>query len=214
MLKSLYPKRLCHIFGAFLTKRKITTVCLLLTAVLASGFAWYKITLHPKVHVRAKSLPSMQEALLQAIDLAIPLRLFTDLEPHGISRGVKISVTKHADDSIRVLFSEEPWSNGVTTKSLFEVLFTVSDKPSTEWVVEELENQKTNPESVAYSRAIKTVYSSSKLDRVNEFQEVISVREDEDEFIVFIKSIPYGPGNHGAYTLSKDFKILYWDGGA
>jgi hypothetical protein len=211
VLKSLYQKKFWKIFWSFLTRRKITTVCLLL---FASVCVWNEITRHPEVHVRAKSLPSMQEALLQAMDLAIPLRLFTDLEPHGISRDVNISVTKQDDGSIQVLFSEGPKLVGASTKSLFEVLFSVSEKPSIEWVTGKLENQEADPENVMYSRAIKTVVSSYKLDRVDEFQEVISVREDEDEFIVFTKSIPSGPGNHGSYALSKDFKILYRDGGA
>ena len=220
MLKSLYNKWLWLFFCRPFTKREIKTGCLLLTVVLASGFVWHEITRHPEVHVRVKTLPSMEEALLQAIDLSTPLRLFTERDQHSsFPRSVKIAITRLSYDSIQVLFSEGPKLVGASTKSLFEVLFTVADKPSTEWVTGELENQKANPESLAYSRAIKTIFSDGAFRPSVKIEFIISVSENttgenEEGYYVFWISIPQGPGNHTGYEVSKDFEIVFIDPGA
>lgn len=166
---------------------------------------------HPRVQVQVKSLPSVNEAIRQSIELSTPLRLFGVNDRHWNNPEIMIAATKKSDVLIDVIFSIAPTRNGkFDIKPLFEVVFIVSDKPSSKWSTGDLDKLRVDdPKSVAISKALLAVISLYRRDPdETEYTIVVSVAQQDDGFYVHKRRYPYIVGGHGGYKLSKSFKII------
>lgn len=158
------------------------------------------------VEVAVQPIPSPKEAILRAIELSKREKLF-------VHHSVEIAASKQPDGSVKVLFSV-PTSNVMVTagrkatEPICEVNFTRAGatvelhcKPDHH--KPDPRDSESNSESLA--RAASTVCSGLRED--DEMAFAIGVSQETDGFFVMTERIPYTPGGHTGYKVSKDFKI-------
>ena len=158
------------------------------------------------VKVAVQSLPSIKEAILKAIDRSKGQNLFAQ-------RSVEIAASKQPDGSLKVLFSV-PTSNVMVTagrkatKLVYEVVFIrggVATEPHAEPDHERPDPGDFEPNSHSLARAASAV--CSQLREEDEMEFAVRVSQEADGFFVVIERIPYRPGSHTGYRVSKDFEI-------
>ena len=161
----------------------------------------------PKVQITEKPLPSVKEAISKAIDHTRAHQLF-------LSKSIEIAATKEPDGTVKVVFSR-PTSDIIAaegrlpTKRIVEVQFTEEDVPPTQ--PEHEEKAEARERADALANAARAV--CSKLAARDKMEFAVSASKNYGGFFVLVESIPYTPGAHRLYKLSKDFQVVREIGG-
>jgi hypothetical protein len=125
---------------------------------------------------------------------------------------VEIAAARRPDGSVRVAFSL-PVSQVIVaegrmaTKLEDETIFTARSASHVRRYEHGTEDPPVKPStSESLARAVRTV--CGQLSEAEAMEFAVSVSEEPDGFSVLVTGIPYTPGGHTLYRLSRDFAIV------
>lgn len=186
----------------------------------------------PAIALATGSVPTVRQAVVQAISLVSGHGLFA--QPHRskktgavavpvIYESVEILGASQPDGSVVVVFSL-PVSEGFvkdgryTTVKLLELRFTKSGVNTT-WYSKSAGTILATPfirgeRDDRFCRAIAVVCSTLPNRSRMEFAARVMEEPKRGELSIYVERIPYTPGGHTLYLLSKNMKIIEIGAGA
>lgn len=202
-----------------ITTRTLTAIC------TGAGLCWTALAPGAVAADGASGL-SATDAIVKATEVAIGHHVFNRHQPlkdgsirPNRFRRVEVLAERHDDGSVRVLFSLPISSKVVSkgrmaTQKLLEIRFTNTDPSTKRFSVDG--DAISKGDDVRFCRALAAVLRKSNppsgrrsKDHDNHVEFAVTIsRRDGEELFLTVERVPYLPGGHTGYVVSKENEVL------